>query len=113
MEKTTLVIQPSFYTESPYAKYIMSEENDNSYGLIYYEFLHEIGMILEADIIFDHSSEKDWIIADNQHMQITYNKDGQNNDHFDFIPKTSEGKELIIKMQEQLLQENHKFITLH
>ncbi|WP_209124732.1 hypothetical protein [Alkalihalobacillus sp. BA299] len=113
MEKKTLLVQHKFYMESPYAKHIMKEEHDGSYGLIYDEFIHEMGTLLEVDIIFNRLNEKNWLIADNRHMQITYQKDAENNDQYDFIPKTNNGDKLIQEMIEKLLQSNNKFISFH
>ncbi|MDE5413399.1 hypothetical protein [Alkalihalobacterium chitinilyticum] len=111
MQKKTLTLQPSFYNESPYAKYIANEEHDDSYGLIYYEFLHEIGTLLEVDIIFDQLNATNWLIADNSHMQIVYHKDAENNDQIEFIPKTMAGEQAIQKMEEELLQDNSSYLT--
>ncbi|MFV8827790.1 hypothetical protein [Alkalihalobacterium sp. APHAB7] len=111
MQKKILTLQSSFYVDSPYAKYIANEEHDDSYGLIYYEFLHEIGTLLEVDIIFDQLNATNWLIADNRHMQIVYHKDADNNDQIEFIPKTTDGEQSIQKMQEELLQNNSRYLN--
>ncbi|WP_216827571.1 hypothetical protein [Alkalihalobacterium elongatum] len=113
MKKKTLTIQPAFYLDSPYAKYIEDEEHDDSYGLIYYEFLHEMGTLLGVDIIFNQLTETNWLITDDHHMKITYYKDGQNNEMLEFEPKTIEGKQSIQKMADKLLLDNSMYITFN
>jgi hypothetical protein len=110
MEKKTLQVQPSFYTNSPYAKYIIKELEDDSYGLVFNEFLHEMGSMLEVDVIYNQINKSQWIHADNRHMQIILNKTDNNTEQFEFIPKTSKGEKLIAKMSEKLLKENKDYL---
>ncbi|WP_142302899.1 hypothetical protein [Bacillus sp. FJAT-45350] len=105
-------ILSSFYTDSPYANYIKKEEDDDSYGLIFNEFVHEFGTILEVDIIYKQLDKSNWLLADNRHMQITLQKD-KKNEQLQFTPKTSQGEQLIFKMSEQLLQDNKDYIQFH
>lgn len=113
MEREVLEIKPAFYTESPYAKYIASEKDDQSYGLIFYEFLHALGLLLEVDIIFDHPDTSHWIVANNEDMEIVFQRK-DNVEFFTFQIKTKEGMELFQQMTEHpLLKENDSFIYFH
>jgi hypothetical protein len=112
MEAKTLHIQPSFYSKSPYAKGIIHDLEDDSYGLVFNEFLHEIGSTLEVDVIFEQINQTQWLIADNRHMQIVLNK-SDNNEVIGFSPKTIEGELLLSKLSDQLLKENREYIEYH
>jgi hypothetical protein len=112
MKKKTLQIQPRFYTESPYAKELIKDLEDDSYGLVFNEFLHEMGAMLEVDIVYDQQNKTQWIHADNRHMQIVLSKKDDTGDHFDFIPKTIEGEQLISKMTEEILKVNGEYLEI-
>lgn len=113
MKKKTLQIQPRFYKESPFARALIKDLEDDSYGLVFNEFLHEMGSMLEVDIIYDQLNKTQWIHADNRHMQIVLNKMDNSGDHFDFIPKTIEGEQLISKMTEEIMKENGQYIGFY
>jgi hypothetical protein len=114
MKKKTLQIQPGFYTDSPYAQNLIKELNDDSYGLVFNEFLHEMGAMLEVDIIYNQQNKTQWIHADNRHMQIVLNKkDNKCADQFEFIPRTSEGEQLISKMAESISKENGQYLEIN
>jgi hypothetical protein len=112
MNKKTLQIQPRFYTDSTYAKNLIKELDDDSYGLVFNEFLHEMGAMLEVDIIYDQQNKTHWIHADNRHMQIVLCKKDNSGDYFDFIPKTKEGEQLISKMVEEITKENGDYLDI-
>jgi hypothetical protein len=113
MNKKSLFIQPRFYTDSPYAKNLIKDLEDDSYGLVFNEFLHEMGAMLEVDIIYDQQDKTQWIHADNRHMQIVLNKMDNSGDHFEFIPKTTEGEHLISKMAEEIRKENADYLDIY
>ena len=114
MERVSLLLQPSFYQSSPYATYIRTEEKNDANGLIFYEFIHEIGILIESDIVFKPLDHSTWVLADNADLQVRFHRDNQEKEQFDFIAKSSKGQQLISKLQHaNLLQENTDFITLH
>lgn len=110
MQKKTLQIQPSFYTDSPYAKELIKDLRDDSYGLVFNEFLHEMGSMLEVNIIYERLDKTQWIHADNKDMRIVLNKKDNKNEEFEFIPKTTKGEVLISQMSEQILRDNSEYI---
>jgi hypothetical protein len=113
MKKKTLQIQPRFYNESPYARALIKDLEDDSYGLVFNEFLHEMGAMLEVDIIYDQQNKTQWIHADNRHLLVVLSKKDNSGDHFEFIPKTSEGEQLISKMAEEIIKENGEYIDIN
>lgn len=113
MKKKTLQIQPRFYKESPFARALIKDLEDDSYGLVFNEFLHKMGSMLEVDIIYDQLNKTQWIHADNRHMQIVLNKMDNSGDHFEFIPKTIEGEQLISKLAEKIMKENGQYIGFY
>lgn len=113
MKKKTLQIKPHFYTESPYARELIKDLEDDSYGLVFNEFLHKIGAMLEVDIIYDQQNKTQWIHADNRHMQIVLSKKDNSGDHFELIPKTIEGEQLISRMAEEIIKENGEYLDIN
>lgn len=113
MQRRTLQVHPSFYTESNYAKNLIKELEDDSYGLIFNEFLHEMGLILKVDVLYDQIDRTKWLHADNRHIKIILNKSDNGEEHFEFIPKTSKGEKLITKITEELIKDNSQYFNFH
>ncbi|CAG9608761.1 hypothetical protein [Pseudoneobacillus rhizosphaerae] len=112
MKKKTVMIRPRFYTESPYARELINDLEDDSYGLVFNEFLHEMGAMLEVDIIYNQQNKTQWIHADNRHMQIVLSKMDNTGDLLEFIPKTIEGEQLISKMAEEIIKINGEYLDI-
>jgi hypothetical protein len=113
MQIKTLQVKPDFYRDSPYAKVLTKELEDDSYGLVFNEFLHEIGSMLEVDIIYNQVNRTKWVHADEEHLLITLNKDGNSADEFTIIARTPKGVELLEQMTETLLKENRPYLNIN
>jgi hypothetical protein len=113
MKTRTLQVNPSFYTDSNYAKNLIKELKDDSYGLIFNEFLHEMGAILEADVLYDQIEQTKWVHADNRHLKMILHKADIGNEEFEFIPKTSKGDMLINKLANEFIKDNSQYFIFH
>ncbi|WP_139367525.1 hypothetical protein [Bacillus alkalicellulosilyticus] len=109
MEKVIVQLASSFYTTSPFATCIINEEHDNSEGLIFHEFVQELGVFLGVDIIYEDQGNNTWVIADTSHLQIIVEKDETGMDTFEFIPKSIVGTQLIQNMTTEFLSKQKEY----
>ncbi|MGO4886498.1 hypothetical protein ACJ2A9_01960 [Anaerobacillus sp. MEB173] len=112
MNKKVLRFPHSFFSESPFAKYIKEEQENDDFGLIFNEFAQEIGVRLGVDIIWDKANEEgtEWIIADDTNIKIILDENVDENEEFIFVPKTSKGQNLIEDITAQLKEEYGEYI---
>lgn len=112
MDAKNLTINENFFLTSSFAENIKDEQHDNSYGLIYDQFFHDIGMYLDVDIIWDHADELKWVIAKDREMDIILLDKGEHErKEIQFKPKTKEALKKIESAINYYKEEFGEFLT--
>ena len=109
-----LEIKPDLFFQSAYKHETEKSKDDDSYGLVYNDFFHQMGDTLEVDIIWSSISDDDceWLIANNDHMKVYLKDQGANSKKIlECIPKTDKGNDLIEHMKFKYLHEFDDFVS--
>jgi hypothetical protein len=96
MTKQVLTLQKEFFEDSEYAKKIIEQQDSDDFGLIFDDFVHDIGAYLEIDVIYESLNEDEtkWLIGEDEHIKVFLE---EQDDTFIFIfqPLTSHGEKLL------------------
>ncbi|MCA1031145.1 hypothetical protein LCL95_08930 [Bacillus timonensis] len=95
----TLQVKKAFFEDSDYAKKIIEQAENDAEGLIFDEFVHEIGAFLEIDVIYESLNEDEtrWLIGEDRHVKLLLDEE-EVTFNFEFHAKTETGEALIDKV---------------
>lgn len=107
MDKKVIRVPHQFFSESSYTENIRKEKEDDSYGLIFNDFAHDLGSMLGVDIIWNKLNNKEtmWQIANDKNLEIILDETVKENESFVFVPRTTEGQKRIEEMMSNLKTE--------
>jgi hypothetical protein len=96
MVKQVLKLQKEFFEDSKYAKKIIEQQDSDDFGLIFDDFVHDIGAYLEIDVIYESLNEDEtyWLIGEDEHIKV-FLEEKDDTFIFTFHPLTSHGEKLL------------------
>jgi hypothetical protein len=82
MKQQQYKIPKSYFRESQYAVNLSNEFESDAEGLIFDHFIHEIGMQLHIDVLFERATKDGdtWFLGRDRHVQILLKDD--NSEHY-------------------------------
>ncbi|QOR67658.1 hypothetical protein IM538_05830 [Cytobacillus suaedae] len=94
MLERSLQINNEFFQTSEYAKKIVEELNNDAEGLIFDEFVHDIGAQLKIDVVYDKQSKSKWLLGEDANVKL-YLEENPGVYTFTFIGTTPQGEQQI------------------
>ncbi len=94
MLERSIQIKNDFFQSSHYAKKVVEELNNDAEGLIFDEFVHDIGAQLKIDVIYDKKGKSKWLLGEDSHVKL-YLEENPGLYTFTFIGTTPQGEKQI------------------
>ncbi|MFZ3589290.1 hypothetical protein ACOI1C_08345 [Bacillus sp. DJP31] len=72
MKQVQYIIKKKYFQDSSYALQVSHELDNDSEGLIFDRFIHDLGAMLHLDVLYEKvvDNAEQWYIGGDQHLQV-------------------------------------------
>ncbi|WP_246938548.1 hypothetical protein [Bacillus pinisoli] len=94
-------IPTTFFSKSEYAKELSDELENDAEGLIFDQFIHDIGAQLHIDIIYKRLSPEQyrWLLGKNQDVEVFLDSHHEKYYQLSIIPLTPLGEQQALQLE--------------